>query len=225
MKESSQQTSFRVYEAAIMRHVDLYKLTITACVEKALSFAHSPERPSAKAVLDSLIASKQLRTDEFPSGEKYYTRYGASRPSNTQTIDYDLATLWLCFMEPKLRFYRIETTELRSLMPFPPHHHIRHVIGEHNDGNVVYRVYPTAVDVRTTLKRLKHFVSELRNKHRLGDWLNNGDYGFVICCETEQKKLQLADSITSTRNGSRLADDARMVVTTTPTSETLGLQD
>lgn len=213
-------------DRAIIDHVNLYKLTIAAAVER-LFFAAVPGEDAAGAslrtrtALDALVQQKQLVRGKFPQGEPFYVLPGVKRPPNTQTVDYDLAALWLCTMQPWQRFHRLETAEIRKLFPSPPHHHVRHLLGDAGDGPVVFRIYPTAVDVKTTLKRLKGFIAETRTRLGLAAWLDAGDYGFIVCCETETKSAHVAELVTFPRDGQRLADDARIIVATTPTSASL----
>ena len=212
-------------DRAIIDHVALYKLTIAAAAER-LFFAALPGGGGAQTslrtrnALDALVQHKRLVRGKFPQGEPFYVLPGVKRPPNTQTIDYDLAALWLCAMQPGLRFHRLETAEIRKLFPSPPHHHVRHVVGDAGDGPVVYRLYPTAVDVKTTLKRLKGFIAETRTRLGLASWLEAGDYGFIVCCETDAKSAQVAELVMS-RAGERLADEARIIVATAPTSASI----
>ncbi|MCI0335390.1 MAG: hypothetical protein L0228_19450 [Planctomycetes bacterium] len=206
----------------------MYQLTL-ACVVRRLFFPEAlyPDRNEAKKLcgdmLSALIRAKKLRSHKFPSGENYYTR-ADRRAANTQAIDYDLATLWLC-MEQK-RFHRLTTPELRRLFPTPPHHHVRHCLTQEEGGPVVYRLYFSSVDVKSTVLQAKKHLSESRNKYGLRNWIECGDYGFIVCSESERKSQEVADALQRSAAGSGAShDQARFLVATVPTSATFKMPE
>lgn len=222
--ETAEQRERR--DACILEHVALYRLTLAAVVQR-LFFPeeHYPDRDEAKKragdTLSALCRQQKLRAHKFPGGLAYYTLRHA-KPANTQAIDFDLATLWICCLD-KNRSYRLETAEVRRLFETPPHHHLRHCLTPEDDGPVIYRIYPTTVDVKTTISYLKKHIVDARNRRGLADWIDLGDYGFWVATETEAKAEKLAEALrhtTSTRPA--LVDGARLVVSVVPTSESLG---
>lgn len=216
-------------DALLLAHVNLYQLTLPS-VARRLFFpaAIYPQRDEAKKrcgdMLSALVRAKKISKHIFSSGESYYTLAG-KRSGNTQAIEYDLGTLWLCCMESK-RFHRLSTAELRGLFATPPHHHIRHCVSEEDGGPVVYRLYFSTADVKSTVLQSRRHLTEARNKHGLRLWVESGDYGFIVCSESEQKSQDIADALQrSTAGGGSLHDQARFLVATVPTSATVQASD
>lgn len=214
-------------DECIVAHVELYQLTLARVVRR-LYFPGElyKDRKLAKKLcgdtLSALERAEKLRSYLLPGAEQYYTP-ATKKPANTQAIDYDLGTLWLCCMEQK-RFHRLSTSEIRRLFPTPPHHHVRHCVSDEDGGPVVYRLYFSTVDVKSTIAQAKKHVSESRNKYGLKDWVERGDYGFIVCSDSERKSQEIADALRrSTSGGGALHDQARFLVATVPTSSSLDM--
>ena len=225
-KYADDSTSREQRDQRILAHVELYQLTIARVVCRLFfPSSQNSDREVAKKVcgdaLAALVRAKRLVCHKFPNGEPYYA-LPTKTPPNSQTIDYDLGTLWLCCMERK-RFYRLATADVRRLFATPPHHHVRHCLSNEVDGTVAYRLYFSSVDAKSSIVQTKKHLSESRNKYGLKNWVECGDYGFIICCESEQKSRDIADALTrSTTDGGALHEQARFIVATVPTSATIG---
>ncbi len=217
-------------DEAILAHVELYRLTIAPAVERL----YFPEenfpgqgRQRAADALAVLVRLGKLVARKFPQargssiGETYYVlppNKSSKKSSDAQGVNFDLQTLWLCALS-ETRSYRLSLSETRELFPTPPHHHVRHVIADMGDGPFVSRIYPSSVDVSATVANLKKFINEARSKHRLGDWIDSGDYGFCVLADHPQKVEGVAAAVTSKRQGAgALADLARIEVALAPTA-------
>lgn len=214
-------------EEEILAHVELYRLTIAAAVER-LFFSQEPpgsDGAAAADVLAELVRQGRLTAHKLPGAkggeETYYVlppTQSSKRTSDAQGVNFDLQTLWFCaFTEPPS--YRLSLQETRMLFPRPPHHHVRHVITEHGDGPYVLRIYPTSVDVKSTVANLKKFIAEARSKHQLGDWIDTGDYGFCVLADHRHKVERIAEAVIAKRPGAgALAELARIEVAFAPTA-------
>ncbi len=219
------------HEAEILAHVELYRLTIAPAVERLFfpqdQYPDGDARMAAADVLDALVSCGRLVAREFPkakgaaAGEKYYVlpaTKSSKEPGDSQTIDFDLQTLWFATLSEH-RFHRLSVTETRRLFTSPPHHHVRHVVGDVGDGPFVARIYPSKVAGKETVVRLKQFMSEARTKHGLGSWIDFGDYGFCVLADNHKKVEAVGDAVMSNRQGAgALADQARIQVAFAPTA-------
>jgi len=216
-------------EEAILTHVELYRLTIAPVVERLF---FSQERAgsdgaaaAASDILAELVCQRRLAAHKLPgvkgTEENYYVlppTKATKRTSDAQGVNFDLQTLWFCAMS-EVRSYRLSLEETRRLFPRPPHHHVRHVITDQGDGRYILRIYPTSVDVKSTVANLKKFIAEARSKHQLGDWIDAGDYGFCVLVDHLQKVERIADAVIARRPGAgALAELARIEVAFAPTA-------
>ena len=227
MEKRDSQTSY----GAILAHVELYRLTIAPVVERLFFLAdhNAGDQASVRAAetLDTLVSRGRLLARQFPKvkgatvGETYYVLpagKSAKEPGDAQTMDFDLQTLWFAALSEQ-RFHRLSVAETRQLFVTPPHHHVRHVLGDVGDGPFVGRVYPSKVEVKETVARLKQFMSEARTKHALGPWIDDGDYGFCLLADNHRKVEALGEAVMSRRQGAgALADQARILVAYAPTA-------
>jgi len=217
-------------DEAILDHVELYRLTIAPAVERLFFSEEKFPGGGAQRAADALAALVRLGklvAHKFPkarggsTGETYYApppNKSTKKSSDAQGVNFDLQTLWLCALS-ETRCYRLSLSETRGLFPTPPHHHVRHVIGDLGDGPFVSRIYPSSVDVSGTVANLKKFINEARSKHRLGDWIDSGDYGFCVLADHPQKVERVAEAVMSKRQGAgALADLARIEVAFAPTA-------
>lgn len=219
------------YEAQILPHVELYRLTIAPAVERlffpANKYPNDGGRIAAVDALDDLVRRGKLISREFPKvkgaagGERYFVlpaTKSSKEPGDSQTIDFDLQTLWFATLSEH-RFHRLSLAETRRLFASPPHHHVRHVLGDMGDGPFVSRIYPSKVEVKETIPRLKQFITEARSKHGLGSWIDAGDYGFCVLADNHKKLQVIGDAVMSKRHGAgALADQARIQVAFAPTA-------
>lgn len=218
-------------DSVILSHVELYRLTITPAVERIFygtgQSSNDAARLQAVEALEELVTQKKLVARSFPNangaggGETYYVLPAPRQkklPADSQAIDFDLQTLWLATLSEQ-RFHRLTVTDIRRLFPAPPHHHVRHVIGDCGDGPCVYRIYPSKVGVKESVSRLKQFISEARTKYGLGSWLDCGDYGFTILVDNHRKAQAISEAVISKRQGAgALADQVRIQVAFAPTA-------
>lgn len=218
-------------KTAILDHVELYRLTILPAIERLFfsedQLPDNEGRLQATETLDELVSRGKLVVRSFPAakgtadGETYYVlpaTKSVKEPGDSQTIDFDLQTLWFATLSEH-RFHRLSVTEIRRLFASPPHHHVRHVLGDVGDGPFLSRIYPSKVAVKETILRLKQFMSEGRTKHGLGPWIDAGDYGFCILVDSYQKVQAVADAVMSKRQGgAAFADQARIQVAFAPTA-------
>lgn len=226
MSEQSDELTLRPRrDECILAHVGLYQLTLARVVRR-LFFpkARYPDRATAKKLcgdtLAALVRANKLKSHKFPNGEDYFS-LASQKPVNTQAVDYDLGTLWLCCMERK-RFHRLSTPEVRRLFSTPPHHHVRHCLADEEGGPVVYRLYFSSVDVKSAVTQARKHLTEARNKHGLTKWIECGDYGFIVCCESEGKAQEISEALRRPTASGALHEQARFIVATVPTSSTVG---
>jgi hypothetical protein len=179
----------------------------------------------AQDALEALVRKGRLMARCFPNaqgaatGESYYVTNSAKDLGDAQTIDFELQTLWFSTLSEH-RYHRLTIAEIRQLIRTPPHHHIRHVVGDVGDGPFIGRVYASKVGIKDTVGRLKQFMSEARTKHGLGSWVDTGDYGFCVLLDSHTKVEAMADAVMSNRQGAgAIADKARIHVAFAPTSE------
>lgn len=217
--------------SAILDHVELYRLTIIPAVERLFfsseRYSEGEGRRRAKELLSALVQKGKLVLRPFPKskdtsqGESYYVlpeTKSVKEPSDSQTIDFDLQALWFSTLSEH-RYHRLTLTEIRRLLPHPPHHHVRHVVGDCGDGPWMARLYPSKVDIKETLVRLKHFIREARTKHELGPWIESGEYGFCVLVDNYKKVEAVGEAVMSKRQrGGALAHQARIQVAFAPTA-------
>jgi hypothetical protein len=92
-------------------------------------------------------------------------------------------------------------------------------VGDEGDGPFVARIYPSKVEVKETIPRLKQFISEARTKHGLASWIESGDYGFCVLADNHKKVEAVGEAVVSKRQGAgALADQARIQVAFAPTA-------
>ena len=215
-------------EEAILAHVELYRLTIAPAVERIFfskEIVGSDGAAKAVAALAELVKQGRLVAHKLPgvkgAEENYYVlplTKATKRTSDAQGVNFDLQTLWFCALS-EARSYRLSLEETRKVFPRPPHHHLRHVITDQGDGPYVLRIYPTSVDVKSTVANLKKFIAEARSKHQLGDWIDAGDYGFCVLADHPQKVERIAEAVIAKRQGAgALAELARIEVAFAPTA-------
>lgn len=215
-------------ERAILDHVELYRLTIAPSIERLLfpadEYPGDEARGRAVDALEELVRRGKLLAREFPKakgamrGASYYVLPAAKALDDAQGINFDLQTLWLSTLTEH-RYYRLTKPEIARLFATPPHHHVRHVVGDVGDGPFVARVYPSAVPVKETVARVKQFMSEARGKHGLASWVDAGDYGFCILVDNQRKVEAVGEAMMARRQGGgALADEARIQVAFAPTA-------
>lgn len=215
-------------EETILAHVELYRLTIAPAVERLFfsrETAGGDGATVAADVLNETVRQGRLIARKLPgvkgAEENYYVlppTKASKRTSDAQGVNFDLQTLWFCALSDA-RSYRLSLEETRRLFLRPPHHHVRHVITDQGDGPYVLRIYPTSVDVKSTVANLKKFIAEARSKHQLGDWIDAGDYGFCVLADHRQKVERIAEAMSTRRPGAgALAELARIEVAFAPTA-------
>jgi hypothetical protein len=216
-------------EDEILAHVELYRLTIAAVVARIVFSQGSAESDGAATaaadILAQLVRQGRLAAHKLPGPkgeeETYYVlppTKSSKRTSDAQGVNFDLQTLWFCALS-ETPSYRLSLQETRRIFPRPPHHHVRHVVTEQGDGPYVLRIYPTSVDVKSTIANLKKFIAEARSKHQLGEWIDAGDYGFCVLADHPQKVERIAEAVIAKRPGAAaLAELGRIEVAFAPTA-------
>ena len=173
-----------------------------------------------------LVASGYKYWTVGPEGQKLVNCPAERcRSLTARALRVELACLWFTAFTAKMAPLRLEKQELEQLLGTdPPYHNIPHFldIDQNDQGPVIWRAYVTTSDVAGTIRGARNQLESAFKKPVLRRWIERGDYGWVILCESPSKAADVQHAL-NRRHGRQpaLAHRARFIARLGPSPATL----